>query len=108
MLNAGIMDMEEFEDMLKMNKICVCDFSATWCGPCRMMAPILEDLSEKYKGRYSFFQIDIDSAEDLAQKFNIEVVPTIVCFKDGKEIGRTTGYQEFDEIERFILKIAKS
>lgn len=107
MLNAGIMDMEEFEDILESNQICVCDFSATWCGPCRMMAPVLEDVSEKYKGKYSFYQIDIDSAEDLAQKFNIEAVPTIVIIKNGKEIGRTTGYQEFDVFERFMNNTIK-
>ena len=49
MLNAGIMTVEEFEDIISKKAVCVCDFSASWCGPCRMMMPILEDVSEKYK-----------------------------------------------------------
>lgn len=103
MLNAGIMTDEEFESILGSGKICVCDFSASWCGPCRLMAPIMEDISEKYKKSYYFYQIDIDSAEDIAKKYNVEAVPTIIIFKDGEEIGRTSGYQEFEEFERFML-----
>lgn len=104
MLNAGIMTVEEFDNILNSKEICVCDFSASWCGPCRLMAPILEDISEKYKRQYYFYQIDIDSAEDLAEKYNIEAVPTIIILKNGKEIGRTSGYQEFDEFENFLNK----
>lgn len=107
MLNAGIMTEEEFEDILNNNKICVCDFSASWCGPCRMMAPILEDISDKYKGKYTFYQIDVDSAEELAEKYKISAVPTIVIFESGKEIGRTSGYQEFAEFERFLNNTVK-
>ena len=102
MLNAGIMTDEEFEEIIATKPVCVVDFSASWCGPCRMMAPILEDVSDKYKGKYFFYQIDVDSAEDLAQKYKIEAVPTVVVFANGKEVDRTSGYQEFDEIERFI------
>ena len=102
MLNAGIMTVEEFEDILSNKDICVCDFSASWCGPCRMMAPILEDVADKYKRKYFFYQIDIDSAEDLAEKYNVEAVPTIIVFRKGNEIGRTSGYMEMDEFEQFL------
>jgi len=102
MLSAGIMTKEEFADILNSGKICVCEFSASWCGPCRMMAPIMEDVSEKYKRKYYFYQIDIDSAEEIADEYNIEVVPTIIIFSGGKEIGRTTGFKEFEKIEQFL------
>lgn len=102
MLNAGIMTDEEFDEIVGSKEVCVIDFSATWCGPCRMMAPILEDISAKYKGKYYFYQIDIDSAEELAQRFGITAVPTIIVFSKGKEIGRTSGYQDYDEFERFL------
>ena len=101
MLNAVIMTDEEFDDIIGSKDICVVDFSASWCGPCRMMAPVLEDVSAKYKGKYMFYQIDIDSAEELANKFNVTAVPTIIVFKKGKEVDRTSGYQEFEEFERF-------
>ena len=102
MLNAGIMTVEEFEDMISKKSVCVCDFSASWCGPCRMMMPILEDISEKYKRKCFFYQVDIDSAEELAEKYNVEVVPTIIVFKNGKEVARTSGYQEMETFEEFL------
>jgi len=102
MLNAGIMTNEEFDEIIGSKDICVVDFSASWCGPCRMMAPVLEDASDKYKGKYFFYQIDIDSAEELAQKFNVTAVPTIIVLKKGKEVDRTSGYQDLNEFERFL------
>lgn len=102
MLNAGIMTVEEFEDMIAKKSVCVCDFSASWCGPCRMMMPVLEDVSEKYKRQCFFYQVDIDSAEDLAEKYNVEVVPTIIVFKNGTEVARTSGYQEMEIFEEFL------
>lgn len=108
MLNAGIMTVEEFEDILSSKEICVCDFSASWCGPCRMMAPILEDVADKYKRKYYFYQIDIDSAEELAEKYNIESVPTIIVFRKGNEIGRIVGFHEMDEFEEFLNNTIKT
>lgn len=107
MLNAGIMTAEEFEEILSSKDICVCDFSATWCPPCRMMSPIMEDVSDKYKRKYYFYQVDIDSAEELAEKYKVEVVPTIIVFKKGKEIGRTTGFMEMEEVEDFLNNTIK-
>ena len=102
MVISGIMEEEEFEEMLASKKICIVDFSATWCGPCRMMVPVVEDLSEKHKKDYIFYSIDVDSAEDLAEKYNISVVPTFIVFSNGKELGRTSGYMEANELEDFI------
>ena len=102
MLNAGIMTDEEFDEIIGSKDVCVVDFSASWCGPCRMMAPVLEDISEKYKGKYFFYQIDIDSAEYLANKFDVSAVPTMIVFKKGKEVDRTSGYQGIDTFERFL------
>ena len=107
MQSVGIMTEEEFEELIGSGKITVCDFSASWCGPCRMLAPILEDVSDKYKGKYFFYNIDVDSADEIATKYNVQAVPTVIVFKNGKEIDRTSGYQSFEEIERFINNAAK-
>ncbi len=107
MLNAGIMTNEEFSDTINKKDICVVDFSASWCGPCRMLAPIMEDMSNRYKGKYYFYNIDIDSADELAARFNITAVPTIIVFKKGIETARISGYMEFDELEKFINNAAK-
>ena len=108
MLNAGIMTVEEFEDIISKKAVCACDFSASWCGPCRMMMPILEDVSEKHKKQCFFYQVDIDSAEDLAEKYNVDVVPTVIVFKGGKEVARITGYHEIDEFEEFLNSAIKA
>lgn len=108
MLNAGIMTVEEFEEIIGKKAVCACDFSASWCGPCRMMNPILEDVSEKYKKQCFFYQVDIDSAEDLAEKYNVDVVPTIIVFKKGKEVARISGYHEIDEFEKFLQEAIKA
>ena len=102
MINTGIMSEEAFDEIIASKKVCVCDFSATWCGPCRLLAPVIEDVSDKYKGKYYFYQIDIDSAEELSNRYNISVVPTIIVFKDGVEAGRVSGYMDADELEKFI------
>lgn len=102
MLNAGIMTEEEFNEIIGSKEVCVFDFSATWCGPCKMMAPVLEDIADKYKGKYFFYQVDIDSAEDLANKFNVTAVPTIIVFKNGVEVARTMGYQDYETFDKFF------
>lgn len=107
MINSGIMEKEEFESIINSKKVSIVDFSATWCGPCRMMVPIVEDLSEKYKGKYYFYSIDIDSSEELSIENKISVVPTFVVFKDGKELGRTSGYMELEELDSFITNLVK-
>ena len=108
MVNTGIMDDKEFEDLIGSKKVSVVDFSATWCGPCRMFHPVLEHVADKHKGEYNFYQIDIDSAENIAVRQGITAVPTVVIYKEGKELGRTSGYQEFDEFEEFLLNSVKN
>ena len=102
MVNSGIMEVEEFENLISANKVSVVDFSATWCGPCRMMVPVVEDLAEKHKNDYVFYSIDVDGSEELAEKYNITVVPTFIVFSNGKELGRTSGYMEASELDKFI------
>jgi len=102
MIKAGIMTDEEFEQIISKDKMTVVDFSAVWCGPCRMMEPVLEDASEKHKGEYNFYQVDVDSAENLAKKYGIMAVPTIIAFKSGNVVGRTSGYMPLDQLEIFL------
>ena len=107
MNNSGIMTEEQFNEFVNSGKPCIFDFSATWCGPCRMLAPVVEDLADKYKGKYYFYNIDIDSSEELAIKYGIEVVPTIVIFNNGKEVGRTSGYMPKEQLESYISSVIK-
>jgi thioredoxin 1 len=69
----------------------VVDFFAVWCGPCRLIAPALEDLSKTYAGKLKFVKVDIDEAPGVAEQFAVAQVPTLVIFKDGQEADRRLG-----------------
>ncbi len=69
------------------------DFWATWCGPCKMVAPVLEGLAGKYDGKAKIAKVDIDENPDLAQRFNIMSIPTVMVFRDGRILDQTVGAQ---------------
>jgi thioredoxin 1 len=69
----------------------VVDFYATWCGPCRELSPLLEAAAGSFRGKIKFFKVNVDESPGLAQNFQIEAIPTVLFFKDGKLADRTTG-----------------
>lgn len=89
-----------------MSKPVLMDFSATWCGPCRMQKPILEDVEKKFEDKVEFKIIDVDQERALAQKYSIQAVPTIVIENDGQIVKRFTGVTSADvlisELEKLI------
>lgn len=80
---------------------CVVDFSATWCGPCRRMEPILEELAKKYEGRIIIYQIDIDQNPEIANDFNIESIPYFLFFTDS-EYQWVVGSCSKEQFEQYI------
>jgi len=68
------------------------DFWAEWCGPCRMIAPILENLAEEYAGNLKIAKLDVDNNPAISMKFGVQSIPTMILFKDGKEVERVIGY----------------
>ena len=93
-----IISRKEFEDkVLKTSKLTFVDFFATWCGPCQMLAPILEEIAEDYD-ELDIMKIDIDKERDLAIDYEIEFVPTIIIFKDGRELDRIQGVVNKEDI----------
>lgn len=93
---------EEFEkEVLKSKNPVIVDFFATWCGPCKMLGPILEDVADTEKD-VKILKVDIDENMELAQKFGIMSVPTLMLFKDGKEYGREIGLKSKEQIEEII------
>ena len=92
---------DNFEkEVLKAGTVLV-DFNASWCGPCRMLRPILEELaSERDNGK--IVSIDIDEEDELAIKYNVSSIPCLVLFKDGKEVARSIGLKPKEEIEKLL------
>ena len=80
----------------------VIDFWATWCGPCRMVAPIIEELANEYEGKVTIGKCDVEEADDIAAEFGIRNIPTIVFMKDGKIIDKIVGAASKSKIEEKV------
>lgn len=98
--------MESFDDIIKSEKPVLVDFFATWCGPCKMMHPILEELHEKIGDKARIIKVDIDKNEQLASVYNVRSVPTLMLFKNGKMEWRTAGVQSAETLEQVINQFA--
>lgn len=98
----------DFEKSVANNSgLVVVDFSAVWCGPCQMLAPVFEKIAEKYADTVKFFQVDVDEEQDLAIQFKVQGVPTLVFFKDGKEVERHTGLIQEINLDEKIQALNK-
>ena len=91
----------QFESTIS-NGVVLVDFWAGWCGPCKMLAPTIEELASKYDGKAVVAKVDIDEEANLAAKFGIMSIPTVVLFKDGAELTRIVGVQPIDAFEQII------
>ena len=80
----------------------VVDFNADWCGPCKMMAPVLEELSGEYEGRVAFYAVNVDQNPDLAQKFSVMSIPDLVFLKKGAEIDTSVGFVPKEALKGWI------
>lgn len=78
------------------------DFSATWCGPCKMLAPVLEEVSEELAGKLDFFNADVDANDEIALKYGIQNIPALVIFKNGEVVDRSVGFQSKEKLKAFI------
>ena len=91
---------ENFESLKNGQKPLVIDFWATWCGPCRMVAPIISEMAEKYDGKIVVGKCDVEECEDLAAEFGIRNIPTVIFIKDGEIVDKLVGAaakQKFEE-----------
>ena len=86
-----------FDAAIAESEYAVVDFFATWCGPCKMLAPILEGVEQETEG-VAFLRIDVDQEPDFARRFGIMSIPTLIFFRDGEEFSRTVGVQRKPEL----------
>lgn len=89
-------------EVLRADLPVLADFWAAWCGPCRMIAPIVEDLARKYEGKLKVAKIDVDENPDLASRYGIMSIPTLGLFRGGELVKRIVGYMPKAELERQI------
>ena len=91
--------MSEFNDMINSDKPTLVDFFATWCGPCKMQGPVLEQLKNKVGDDANIVKIDVDRNPDLSAQYQIRSVPTIIIFKTGEPHWRASGLQQLEVLE---------
>ena len=90
---------ENFESLKNGSQPLVVDFWATWCGPCRMVGPVIAELAEQYDGKIAVGKCDVEENEDLAVEFGIRIIPTILFFKNGQVVDKLVGAQPKAKIE---------
>lgn len=96
--------MDSFKAMSKQDTPLVVDFWAGWCMPCKIFAPVVEELSDELDGRVNFGKVDVDDQRELAAEYNIVSIPTLVIFKNGEEQERMVGVRQKDEVRATIAK----
>lgn len=93
---------QNFETLIADSKPVVVDFGATWCGPCQMVAPIIEELAHEYEGRVVIGKCDVDQDSDLPGRFNVRNIPTILFIKNGEVVSKLVGAQSKDVLKKAI------
>ena len=94
--------MSKFSEIINQDKPVLVDFFAEWCGPCKMMSPILKQVKDSLGGTVSIIKIDVDKNQSLAAKYQVRGVPTMMLFKNGKQLWRQSGVLQKDDIINII------
>ncbi|MEO8934526.1 MAG: thioredoxin [Xanthomarina sp.] len=94
--------MSKFSEIINQDKPVLLDFHAEWCGPCKMMSPILKDVKDSLGEAVSIIKIDVDKNQALAAKYQVRGVPTLILFKQGKQLWRQSGVVQKDDLIKII------
>lgn len=105
MANITIGTSENFEIILNGDKPVFVDFFATWCGPCRMVSPLIDQLSEEYGDRISFVKVDVDDEPGIAHRFNVLSIPNLILIQDGEIVDQHLGAWPKNLIEEMLKQV---
>jgi thioredoxin 1 len=94
---------QEFRELLKSEKPVLVDFFATWCGPCKMLMPVVDKYAEEQEG-FEVIKVDIDKFKDLAVEYSVKSVPTLKIIKDSEEMDSSSGYKPYEQLKSFLEK----
>lgn len=92
---------DDFEQKIA-SGVTLVDFYADWCGPCRMLTPVIEGVAEEMQGKANFAKLDIDANQKVAGQYQVTSVPTLILYKDGKEVNRLVGLRDAEAIKHFV------
>ncbi|MCP3871561.1 MAG: thioredoxin family protein [Desulfobacteraceae bacterium] len=98
------MDIKQFQLNLK-GKIALVDFSASWCGPCKAMEPVIKGMVNKFRGKATIVEVDIDTQKTLATYYMVQSIPTLIIFQEGQEVKRFVGVQSEDILELSLNEV---
>ena len=99
--------MENFNDIINGQQLTLVDFYATWCGPCKMMHPVLEQLKEDLGELVRILKLDVDKNEDFAMQYRIQSVPTLMLFRGGETLWRQSGAMRLDDLKELIGQFSR-
>ena len=89
-------------DVLKSGETVLVDYWAEWCGPCKMIAPVLEEVAATYAGKIKIAKMDVDANQEIPAKFGIRGIPTLILFKDGQEVAKKVGAMSKSQLTAFL------
>lgn len=101
--NIKYLDDENFKSSIEKG-VTLVDFYADWCGPCKMIAPLITELSEELNGQAAVAKVDVDTAQKTASEYDITSIPTLIIFKDGMEVKRVVGIRDKNSLKTMVLE----
>ena len=102
MAELNITSLNFENEVLRSDKLVLLDFYADWCGPCKMLAPVLHEIAEESTGAFKVGKVNVDEQMELAMRFQVSSIPMLVVFKDGKAVAKSVGYRPKSEIAAMV------
>ncbi len=103
-IKAAYVQQDQFEKLINQEKLVVVDYTATWCGPCRLVAPLIDQLAEDYQGKAEVVKVDLDQNKGNAKQYKIRSIPTVLIFKNGQEVDRIVGRATYEQFSNALEK----